>query len=183
MELPRFARGKWISSSGAPEPPVLATSSRPPDLVEFLAITQQYMVDLLPITWQEGLESLGQGGSADVHQSLVSLNTSFAFKRFLPRTSSYRDDVLQYILSEIKVLRDERILSHPNIVNLVGVCWEVQDDPACIRPVLVFPKAHHGDVQAYLVDGEGKNVSFSSRLELCIDVVSAIATLHHCSKF
>ncbi len=177
--LPTFSRGKLIFSSAAPEEPTSKHEAL--DLIDLLSIAQHHMVNFLPITWHEALGSLGEGGSAHVSQSLVNLKASFAFKRFVSR-GNRPEKALQYIAAEIRVLRSEGLRSHPNIVNLLGVCWEFRAEPKSIEPVLVFPKAPFGDIHDFLVDGDGRSISFTTKLSFCVDVAMAMATLHNASK-
>jgi hypothetical protein len=50
--------------------------------VSFLDTVQWAGVDLLSISWQLGLGRVGQGGTADIFQSLVDVNTTMTFKRW-----------------------------------------------------------------------------------------------------
>lgn len=177
--LPTFSRGELIFSSAAPEEH--PSKNEDLDLIDLLSIAQHHLVDFLPITWHEALGSIGEGGSAHVSQSLLNLNASFAFKRFV-RRGNRPEKALHYIAAEIRALRSEALRSHPNIVSLVGVCWEFRAEPKSIDPVLVFPKAPLGDIHAFLVSGGGRNVSFATKLSLCVDVAMAITTLHNTSK-
>ncbi|KAL5321933.1 hypothetical protein ACEPPN_009898 [Leptodophora sp. 'Broadleaf-Isolate-01'] len=177
--LPTFSRGKLIFSSAAPEEP--PSKHKPLDLIDLLSIAQHHLVDFLPITWHEALGPLGEGGSAHVSQSHVDLKASFAFKRFV-RRENRREKALQYIAAEIRVLRSESLRSHPNIVSLLGVCWEFCAERKSIAPVLVFPKAPLGDIHTFLVGGDGRSIPFTTKLSLCVDVAMAMMTLHNTSK-
>jgi len=148
----------------------------PPGLIDFLSVAQRCNVDFLPITWEPALQQLGQGGFAVVSQSLINLQTSFAFKRPL------RHKIYRALISEILVLQSKLIATHPNLPRLQGICWDIESDSGHVTPVLVFPKAHSGDLHTLMNTEEGQKLSFESRLGLCIDLAKAIATLHACSK-
>jgi serine/threonine protein kinase len=79
-------------------------------------------------------------------------------------------------------LQNEPIRAHPNIVKLLGICWEFEAESGSIAPVLVFPKAHSGDLQTYMSTEREESICFGTRLGLCIHIAQAIATLHDCSE-
>jgi hypothetical protein len=178
--LPIFSRENSTFSSTAPQE--LFPTEEPFDLIDFMSVAQRRMVDFLPITWQPALEAIGGGGSADISQSLINLRTSFAFKRLVRRRNRRNNINLQVLISEILVLQSEPIRAHPNIVNLLGICWEFEAESGSIAPVLVFPKAHLGDLQTYMSTERRKTIGFETRLGLSIHIAQAIATLHDCSE-
>lgn len=149
-------------------------------LIEFLSTVQRCKIDFLPITWQEGLGILGRGGSGQISQAPVRRGIGIAFKRFHtqgPITALYKA-----MISEVLILSQPPIRGHPNIVNLEGVCWEIDSETDEATPVLVFEKATW-DLQEYMRVTEGATMSLSERLEHCVDVGSAIKAMHAYSKF
>jgi hypothetical protein len=160
----------------------VAKDDRPFDLLDFLSIAQRCKVDFLPITWHDGLGPFDAGGSSNLSQSIVDLKTNFAFKRFIKRHNG-RASGLRDIASEILTLRSEAIKSHPNFVDLLGVCWEFQQQTNSLEPVLVFPKAPLGNLRTFLHCRPNREVPFVTRLALCIDITRAIAVLHDSGKF
>jgi hypothetical protein len=104
----------------------------------FLTVLQHLQVGVLPITWQPGLEELGQGSSATVNQSLIDRSLGFAFKRTSITTS------FQVWISEICIMSIPQIKANPNIQRLEEICWEtsqMKHDSQKVWPVLVSPKA------------------------------------------
>jgi hypothetical protein len=97
-----------------------------------------------------------------------------AFKRFHDGDSEI--DFLP-LMMEVLILSQPLIQSHPNIVSLEGVCWEVKPRTEKVIPVLVFEKAAW-DLQQFMNVSEGVNMSIDERLKLCADIGSAIMTLH-----
>ena len=62
------------------------------NFVAFLGATQALGIDFLPITWQSAMEDVGRGATAEIRQSLLSLQTSLAFKRIQPSPFSKRSE-------------------------------------------------------------------------------------------
>lgn len=65
------------------------------DLIEFLDLAeldlaQFHQVDILPITWQPALATLGDGRSSNASQSLLNTQISLAFKCAFPTQSEDR---------------------------------------------------------------------------------------------
>ena len=69
------------------------------------------------------------------------------------------------------------IRSHPNIVDLEGICWEIEPKADKAVPVLVFEKASW-DLQQFMNMREGMDMVFEDRLKICADIGSAITALH-----
>lgn len=153
------------------------------DFVSFLANAQCEGVDILPITWQPALENVGKGGTAQINQSIINARLNFIFKRTnispLIRQDSGTDSLTYHaLISELRVLRSRLIRDHPNIVQLQGICWEVISDPQTVRPVLVFEKAHFGDMKAFMESNLGESLSLEERIQLIVALASALLLMH-----
>jgi hypothetical protein len=144
------------------------------DLIAFLSIVQKCNIDYLPITWQPALSTLGTGGSGTITQSTFIIDMPLAFKRFHDGDSDM--DFLP-LISEVLILSQPPIRSHPNIVNLEGICWEITPRTEKAVPVLVFEKAVW-DLQQFMKVNEGMNMSIDDRLKICADIGNAIMALH-----
>jgi len=81
-------------------------------------------------------------------------------------------------MSEVSVLGNPFIRDHPNIVDLEGITWELDNEN--LIPVFVFQKAQLGSLDHYL-RSEGRMSSLEDRLKICLDVGKAIAALHSTS--
>jgi serine/threonine protein kinase len=150
--------------------------------IAVLALAQRLHIDFLPLTWQEMLETLGEGGQARINQASIDLQTSFAFKRFGdPQNCNSEQTSFQDIVSEMIVFSHSLIQNHPHIVKLEGICWDIPEDGQ-IWPVLVFQKAHLGDLYHFSISGKGRNLSFEGRLKLCTDIGTAVRDMHSNSK-
>jgi len=144
------------------------------DLIELLSIVQKYNVDFLSITWQPALGNIGKGGSGTISQSTFSTEMPLAFKRY--HEDGELDNFLP-LISEVLILSQPPIQSHPNIVNLEGICWEIKPRTGKAVPVLVFEKAAW-DLHQFMNVQEGMNMSIDGRLKICADIGSAIIALH-----
>ena len=156
------------------------------DFVSFLGVAQIFKIDFLPITWQPALDSVGQGATAEIHQALVALQTSFAFKRPILEvslgSSEDEDRLFQVLIAEISILGQSSIRDHPNILTLEGICWDITSGGQRILPVLVFEKTRHGDLQKFMRDDRGRRLDFMDRFQICIDVGRAILEVHSSSE-
>ena len=70
-----------ISSQSA-APIEIAALDQSYNFIDILAVAPRMNIDFLPITWQPALDGIGEGGTAEIRQSLIELQMSFAFKRF-----------------------------------------------------------------------------------------------------
>ena len=69
------------------------------------------------------------------------------------------------------------IREHPNVVELEGICWDVQSEGK-VWPVLVFQKTQPGDLESFMELPAGRDLSIKDRLKLCMDVGTAIMDMH-----
>jgi hypothetical protein len=149
------------------------------DFLSFLEVIQVHEVDILATTWQQALDSLGKGATAEVRQSLVNLQTSFAFKRPMNRHSSFDPEALfAWLIREVTILRHPVARAHKNLLSLEGVCWDYSVSEELLRPVLIFNRAQHGDLSKFVEKDKFRELSISSRVELATDIMSAVDALH-----
>lgn len=146
--------------------------------IAVLALIQRLMIDLLPITWQAALGSLGRGGQGEINQALITIEMSFAFKRF---ESKGPDDPYREVVQEMVVLRHPAVRDHPHIVQLIGVCWDVPDSNH-VWPVLVFEKTHLGDLDHFVGSGNGRSLRLEDKLKICVEIGIALRDMHQNSK-
>lgn len=157
---------------------------QPQDFITFLAIAQNAEIDLLPITWPRGLPGIGTGGTAKVRESLVRLEMSFAVKvvkdveRIDKRPTRIKARFKE-LISEIHVLGHPTVQGHPNIVSLLGICWDIVPSGR-VWPVLVFEKTPLGDLWSF---AKGQEIGMDLRFKLCSDIATAVRDLHGNSKF
>jgi hypothetical protein len=185
----RFSSGGRVFPSATSRNP--QGCNEPCNLITCLAVAQKLEIDFLPITWQPALSKVGAGGTAEIRQSLISLQMSFAFKVIkdaewvdkIDKTQQPREmrTRFQALISEISVLGHPSIREHPNIISLMGICWDILSS-GCVWPVLVFEKTVIGDLWSFAGSEEGKNASIETRLKLCADVATAVGDLHQSSK-
>lgn len=169
----------YNSYSGLASSASATTRNYKPDLIRLLSMMQHCKVDLLPLISQERLENLGRGASGIVRQSPVKIDMGFAFKRY--RGNGLSQEHFGHIMSEVLILSQPPIREHPNIIDLEGVCLEVDRQTEQVIPVLVFEKAAW-DLKMFMETKMGKGFSLHQRLELCRDVAGAISAIHAYSK-
>ena len=159
------------------------------DLIDFLGLSQFYQVDLLPITWQPALESLGDGRTSNVSQSLLNIQMSLAFKRSFPTQSEFQQhlegesDIFTRLCTELTILAHPPLRNHPCIVRLEGICWELHLHTFGVLPVFVFEKAHSGNLQNFMNSAQGENLNFAERKGICLQIARAMMTMHEFREF
>ena len=170
------------------------------DLITFLETCQNLEIDFLPITWQPALDNLGVDARFKVLQPAVDLAMRFAFYRVESRREGKEiedneERIYRALVSHVSCLRHPEICAHPNIVSLIGICWDIQtlmpdDDHSTefpqepqlqIRPVLVIEKAKYGDLNCF-VKSDGRNLNFVERIKLCADIAKGLRDLHKCRE-
>ncbi|KAL8916132.1 MAG: hypothetical protein Q9172_006438 [Xanthocarpia lactea] len=157
------------------------------DFITFLAVAQYYEVDFVSLAWEEDKGSVAVGGTSQIYQANVSLKTNFIFKRTTlvdtSRSDSQKEEkAFNALISEIAVLCHPKLRVHQNIVNLEGICWEVPQGSDKVWPVLVLEKAPLGDLKTFVASERARSTNLDERLELCVDIASAIIALHENSK-
>ncbi len=161
-------------SSGAKLDATVAEPDRY-NFLSFLATAQALQIEFLPLAWDAARESLGTGGTSKIHQALMNVDTSFAFKTYHKRGRA-EEQVFRTVINEIAIMSQTFIREHANIAQLQGICWEISDDDRP-WPVLVFEKAHFGDLDHFARHG-GKDMKIGKRLALCLDIGRAIIDMH-----
>ncbi len=157
----------------------LCASDSHVDLLAFLATAQVNRTDFLPIAWYPSY-FLGRGGYALLNQSPVKAELSYAFKRLGKHSQAPDENTKDFSssISELIILKHRPIASHPNIINLEGICWEVTAGEDRILPVLVFEKATYGDLFHFRDTEEGKKLTVEQKVSLCAQILDALYTLH-----
>ncbi|KAL8697682.1 MAG: hypothetical protein Q9224_002191 [Gallowayella concinna] len=170
----RFNVLHWSQPPPTPNTPLI-----PYDITTFLATALERDVDFVPIAWMPGLKPLGRGGTSWIRQSIVNLEASFALKQIqFPDTQNPDEaDIIRAAIIELIVLTHPPIRSHLNVLNLEGVCWDASDTSRPTRPVLVLEKSELGDL-GYFMSRLGDQVTPVNRVELCADIINAVAILH-----
>jgi hypothetical protein len=158
------------------------------DLIAFLGIIQAMEIDILPITWQPELNLAGEGGTSAVTQSMVNLQTSFAFKcisesqkRRLQEGKISEANIFQTFINEIVILGHPRLREHTNINQLQGICWDISAEDK-VWPVLISEKTQFEDLYHFLQLPVGRDLSITDRLKFCIDVGTAIIDMKSLGK-
>ena len=158
-------------------------------LIRFLQIAQAANVGFMPLTWTKDFEQLGSGTSAAVTQTALSSQTSLAFKRFnLVRSDGTSgagerlDAQYDDMATELRTLALPGMKSHPNIINLVGVCFEIAPSSDDVLPVLVLERADLTSMAWLMYElpmiASEEDVVLPPSLEVCFEVAKALSMLH-----
>lgn len=166
------------------------------NLLSFLAVVEYYDFDYIDVKWKQGLDVLGAGGTATVRELYITENYMLAYKRhkalealqydkFGEKKKNLSDSaspdlaekVFNEMVAEVTVLGHPLIRNHQNIVGLAGIYWEIAEN-SVPWPILVFDKAHRGDLWSFAKSSEGLQMNFKDRLGICLDIAQAISALH-----
>ncbi|KAL8689078.1 MAG: hypothetical protein Q9218_005167 [Villophora microphyllina] len=151
----------------------------PYDITTFIATAIERSVDFVPISFLPGLKPLGQGGTAQIQQSIINLEASFALKQInFPNAENPDEaDIIRAAIVELIVLTHPGLSDHPNVLKLEGVCWDSSDLTRPFRPILITEKCSHGDLGAFM-SKSGHKVTPGNRVEICADIINAVLSLH-----
>lgn len=132
------------------------------DIIDCIALAQNLNVDLLPLVWRDPVNRhsartqqsiIGSGGTSQVLDQNFNLERHLAFKRPIIANSISGEHEesrsLRVVMNEISVLGHPFVRSHPNIVRLQGIFWDITTQNNTVLPVLALEKADHGDLRSY----------------------------------
>ena len=157
------------------------------DLLTLLGVAQELRVNFLPIAWQSAMICVGRGGTAEIRQSRVNAKKSFVFKRMTRAgqgdSATHEARMFKTLITEMFVLSHPLIRSQRIFNGLEGLCWDVDSGSLKVRPVLVFERTSHGDLDSFMKTSTGRSLAFDARLRFCVDVVTAICWLHWLGKY
>ena len=165
------------------------------NFLSFLAILQVMAVDLVPAQWQRVLSAcLFKGASSSINQTLMTKNDTLAFKCIEDSMKENENYAFKLMCNEVLVLAHPSIKGHPNVAQLLGVCWDIDpnwdvddddddDEENKIWPVLIFEKTKHGDLWRFVRSPDGKNLSMHDRVRLCQDIGNSILFMHSKCKY
>ena len=147
-------------------------------ILSVLYVAQQYDVDIVPTTWEVALPTIGQGGTASVHQSNLNLQTSFAFKRLSDYRMKTRKSTDNYknLIAELRILSMPAIRSHPHIITVEGFTWDILDGD--VWPVILFEKGGLGNLEEFARSEAARSLPILRRLEICYKIADAVETVH-----
>ena len=145
------------------------------NFISFLTLAQAFDHNFLAYTWQPALGPIGRGYTAAIRQAIASLQATFAFKVFDRHRPRY--SVFEELITEITVLGNYSIRTHPNILPLQGICWDVLHD-GTVLPVLVTEKTTFGNLAEFFGSNLEAARSIDLRLYLCTGLLAAIIELH-----
>jgi serine/threonine protein kinase len=120
----------------------------------------------------------------EMGESVMDDKLSYVYKR-VHKDFKYPSDetrAIRALISEISILGHSMVRGHPNIVRLVGICWDIVSRTEPVWPVLVFQKATHRDLHRFMKSDQGKQLDTKARLKLCKEIAAAITSMHSIGK-
>ncbi|XP_039158862.1 putative receptor-like protein kinase At3g47110 [Eucalyptus grandis] len=118
---------------------------------------------------------IGQGSHGSVYRGILDGNQLVAVKVLNLRQKG----AFKSFLAECESLRNIR---HRNLVNIITVCSSIDFTGAEFK-ALIYDLMQNGSLEQWLHPSENQSdmpkLSFSQRLDIAIDVASAIEYLHH----
>jgi serine/threonine protein kinase len=181
------------------------------DYTSFLSYVTAFKIDTIPSSELIRLERLGFGATRTVYRGECPSrweNTEVAIKRLnleIPRTKSAiatnAEELYQQLAEaslELRVLSNDLLRFHHNIVDLLAISWEeVQDEPindhatkpsldsVSIKPLLVVELAYPtyptlGEYYTFARSHE-ETISADVRVSLLSDVADALSAIHKCA--
>jgi hypothetical protein len=148
------------------------------DFISLLGLAQKWDVPLLPITWQPALDRLGEGASAEVYQSTVFKSLALAFKDSTIKSTGKRRIGFKDIMREILIVRAPYLRKSPNIIDLLGISWNIDLSENRVWPILVYRKGLHGTLRDYVCNPQRMKETLAVSLMLCSGVLHGLARLH-----
>jgi serine/threonine protein kinase len=153
------------------------------DLLSFISIAEKLDVDFVQTTWQPALEMLGKGATSMVQQAQMDAKFGLAFKRSMAWSEEDFADTKQQEVARYKALIYELIAlavlsKHPNVIDLLGITWEIDAETEQVWPVLLTERSIYGTMADFLPSEIGTNLDCRGKLKLCADIARACQTLH-----
>jgi hypothetical protein len=157
------------------------------DLLSFISIAEKLDIDFVQTIWQPALEVLGKGATSVVQQAQMEANFNMAFKRSMPWSEEDFADTNQQETARYKALIYELIAlaalsDHPNVIDLLGITWEIDGEYEQVWPVLLTERSNHGTMADFLSSEMGSQVDCQEKLGLCGDIARACQALHRLGK-
>ena len=154
------------------------------NFIRFLQYAVALRANILPLTWEPGLGAVGSDGAIGrVNQSLLNVQTSFAYKRFKPDVtnsqlseSQFREQQYAAMINEMCILSQPAIGGHNSFPHFVGVCFEHSPNATEFWPVLVMVKAERGDLEEYMSQEHAIGPQVS--LRICGEIANGIHAVH-----
>ncbi len=158
-------------------------SETPVDFLDVLVAMSNLELPSLPIVWQKVRASIGLGASSSVRQAPIDLQTNLAFKlvKDIRKASGSHDEIFALVRNEIVMLCHPHLRAHRNIVDLLGVCWDIPGNDI-VWPTLVMEKSHFGDLTHFVKLPIWQELVVADRIGICVDIGNALAEMHVCSE-
>ncbi|OAA55765.1 Protein kinase-like domain protein [Cordyceps fumosorosea ARSEF 2679] len=91
--------------------------------------------------------------------------------------TSVDQTLLRSMATELRILSNDTIRSHDNIITLLGICWQQSNENQdVLLPVFVYETSELGDLKTWLP--ENKDIALGVQLDLCLGIARGLACLH-----
>ncbi|KAJ4424692.1 hypothetical protein N0V82_000620 [Gnomoniopsis sp. IMI 355080] len=160
--------------------PSLQASPDEFNLLSFLATAQHLNVEFLPVSWDAGRSLIGSGGTSMINQSLANKYNSLAFKRVHSEDKRTKPEerIFQTLIQELIVLGNRDLAYNSNLVELLGICWDVSTNDGKAWPVFVFEKAQFANLSNFLAHEAGRDLNMNDRLAFILEIGQSILDMH-----
>ncbi|KIV99994.1 uncharacterized protein PV09_08351 [Verruconis gallopava] len=151
------------------------------DFLDVLATANSLEIPFLPIVWQMARTSIGLGGTSSIRRAPVDVQTELAFKLVKEdqKALQSQSNILGQIRNELELMSHPRLRSHPNIVDILGLCWDIPDRDH-VWPVLVMEKSYFGDLNGFSKLPVWQDLDACDKLKICLGIGNALAEMHSC---
>ncbi|KAI9775960.1 MAG: hypothetical protein M1839_000659 [Geoglossum umbratile] len=150
------------------------------DLITVLAVAQTLNLFILPLTLPPAENAVEKGASSKVHFALMKPDVDFAFKRVRRNrhTNAWQRKALyRTLVNEISAFASPGIGSKKFVANIEAMCWDVSEDDNEVWPALAFKRSPLGDLDDFLTQEAGRNLSTFTRLELIIGIAEGLCDM------
>ena len=174
------------------------------DLLSFLSYIKTRQIPIFSAALPDVRSVLGRGASffvngAEMPETCVDDITGeefrkgsiVALKRAIvpPGTKSIQEGLtrrIHLLFNEVLAMKHPPLAAHPNIVQLLGIGFEVEghESDQNVVPVLIPECAELGNLAEVLETAkrDGRPLEYDQKLAFCVDIAHGLEALHACGK-
>lgn len=172
------------------------------DLLSFLSYIKACQIPIFSVALPDVRSVLGHGASFfvngaempetcvdDVTGEVFPKGSLVALKRAVvpPDVKSIEEGLhrrIQLLSNEVLTMRHPPLAAHPNIVQLLGIGFEVEghESNRNVVPILIPECAELGNLAEILETAkrEGRPLRYDQKLAFCVDIAHGLEALHAC---
>ena len=174
------------------------------DLLSFLSYIKSRQIPIFSAALPDVRSVLGRGASFfvngaempetcidDITGEVFHKGSVVALKRAVvpPGTKSIQEGLtrrIHLLFNEVLTMKHPPLAAHPNIVQLLGIGFEVEghETDQNVVPVLIPECAELGNLAEVLETAkrEGRPLGFEQKLGFCVDIAHGLEALHACGR-